>query len=461
MKPRYQIIQGDALTVLRTQPDESVHCAVTSPPYFGLREYGIPPIVFGGDAICSHVWGAMERGRRKDLLPADVSQLESRVGVDDRQNGSANNGGKFCQLCDAWLGCYGSEPNPDLFVAHTVEIFRELRRVLRSDGTVWLNLGDSYANNGKWGGQTGGKHRRVLHGAAPVGRNKKYTGLKPKDLIGIPWRCALALQADGWFLRSDIVWSKPNPMPSSVQDRPTTSHEYVFLLSKSARYYCDVQAIAEIAVTGNKGTTYHKGKTGQTQHRTSDTPRDDYETRQPRSVWTISTKGYKKAHFATMPVALAERCIKAATSEHGVCSQCGAPWRRQVHKVRVATRPGTNSKVKVPSGWNTAAGSHDTLDGRYRASANSDSPYNGHNGSVVGNRDPLRHVTRIETIGWKPSCECDAPVGNSVVLDPFNGAATTGVAALKLGCDYLGIEPNPEYIKLSHERLRPLMERLF
>jgi DNA modification methylase len=125
----------------------------------------------------------------------------------------------------------GLEPTPDEFVAGMVEVFREVRRVLRDDGTLWLNIGDSYANDGKWGGHTGGKHVKALH-CSPIGRNKKYTGLKPKDMIGIPWRLAFALQADGWYLRRDIIWHKLNPMPESVRDRPTTAHEYLFLLSK-------------------------------------------------------------------------------------------------------------------------------------------------------------------------------------------------------------------------------------
>ncbi|MFH1980211.1 MAG: DNA methyltransferase, partial [Pseudomonadota bacterium] len=137
---------------------------------------------------------------------------------------------QFCIHCHAWLGSLGLEPTPELYLKHLVDIFREIKRVLRKDGTVWLNLGDSYANDTKWGGKTGGKHVSSLHGE-PIGRTKRNTGLKPNDLCGIPWRAALALQADGWWLRSDIIWHKPNPMPESCKDRPTKSHEYVFLLS--------------------------------------------------------------------------------------------------------------------------------------------------------------------------------------------------------------------------------------
>jgi DNA modification methylase len=166
------ILQGDCIEVMRTLEAESVHCCVTSPPYWGLRDYG-----------CA--------------------------------------------------GQIGLERTPEEYTAKMVDVFREVWRVLRDDGSLWLNLGDSYANDGKWGGSTGGKHVAALHGQ-PVGRTKTVTGLKPKDLVGIPWRIAFALQADGWYLRSDIIWSKPNPMPESVADRPTKAHEYIFLMAKPA-----------------------------------------------------------------------------------------------------------------------------------------------------------------------------------------------------------------------------------
>jgi DNA modification methylase len=159
-----QLIQGDVLAVLKTLPDNYVQTVVTSPPYWGLRDYKIPLQVWPG----------------------------------------------------GWRGSLGLEPTPSLYVAHLVDVFREVRRVLRRNGTCWLNIGDSYANDGKWGGTTGGKHAGGLHGE-PVGRGKRRTGLKPKDLVGTPWRVAFALQADGWWLRSDIIWSKTNPMPESVQ----------------------------------------------------------------------------------------------------------------------------------------------------------------------------------------------------------------------------------------------------
>lgn len=275
---------GDCRAVLARLPAQSAHCCVTSPPYFGLRDYG----------------------------------HNEQIGM---------------------------EQTPDAFVAELVSVFREVRRVLRDDGTLWLNLGDSYANVGKWGGSSGGKHVSALHGDTSVGRGKRNYGvLKPKDLIGIPWRVAFALQADGWFLRQDIIWHKPNPMPESVTDRCTKAHEYIFLLSKSERYYFDHDAMKEPAVKGAAGSEFHTGKTGQhhlgrsstkpraagnkshkyvaqyeasstEEHRTkaglmkiADVP---WETRNRRSVWTVSTKPFRGAHFATFPPDLIEPCILA------------------------------------------------------------------------------------------------------------------------------------------------------
>lgn len=253
----YQLHVGDCLESLRDLPDQSVHCCVTSPPYFGLRDYG-----------------------------AD--------------------------------GQIGLEPTPDEFVQALVAVFREVRRVLRDDGTLWVNLGDSYARApGKGGSGPGGKNYGQARGADIP------DGLKQKDLIGIPWRVAFALQEDGWYLRQDIIWQKPNPMPESVTDRCTKSHEYVFLLSKSPRYYFDHVAIKEDAVGGQAGKAASFKRTGSKREQTI--PGQGYGTHRPdredvayngekrnrRSVWNIATKPYKGAHFATFPPELIEPCILA------------------------------------------------------------------------------------------------------------------------------------------------------
>jgi DNA modification methylase len=208
-------------------------------------------------------------------------------------------------------------------VAQLVKVFAAVREIMADDGTLWLNLGDSYANDAKWGGSTGGKHVTALHGKTGVGREKKTTGVAPKNLIGIPWRVAFALQADGWCLRSDIIWHKPNPMPESVTDRPTKAHEYLFLLAKSERYYYDSAAIAEAALrpegAGNKYPYEVEGERpgenanlGGSLHKIG--PR---ETRNRRTVWSVVAKPQREAHFATFPPELIEPCILAGSAAGG------------------------------------------------------------------------------------------------------------------------------------------------
>jgi len=228
---------------------------------------------------------------------------------------------------DAQLGL---EPTPEEYVANMVAVFREVRRVLRDDGTVWLNIGDSYASGkgtcyNPGGGETSLGQERKAAGAHPLDRGNKSTlaavGLKPKDLVGIPWRVAFALQADGWWLRSDIIWAKPNPMPESVTDRPTRSHEYLFLLTKSARYYYDAQAIAEPSQVSEKWHEPDAKYLSKTSGNGETSLRSGFNrlgeiggTRNRRDVWTITTKPFKGAHFATMPPDLAEICIKAGSA---------------------------------------------------------------------------------------------------------------------------------------------------
>ena len=249
------ILKGDCRQVLATLPDESVHCVVTSPPYFGLRDYGV-------------------------------------------------------------AGQIGLEASPDAFVDELVAVFAEARRVLRPDGTLWLNLGDSYANNGKWGGHTGGKHVKALH-CSPIGRNKRYTGFKPKDLIGIPWLVAFALRADGWYLRRDIIWHKLNPMPESVRDRPSTAHEYLFLLTKELTYYYDADAILEPVSPNTHARLSQVGSARANGGSKTNGNILPVTYRNKRSVWPTATEAFSEAHFATFPPALIEPCILAGCPAGG------------------------------------------------------------------------------------------------------------------------------------------------
>jgi DNA modification methylase len=312
------IYHGDCLEVLRTLPTASVQCCVTSPPYFGLRNYGVD-------------------------------------------------------------GQIGLEKTPHEYVAKLVDVFREVKRVLRDDGTVYLNLGDSYATGAGSARSPGGKcfgkaNEAVDAGAFPQCQPNRMPlpGLKPKDLCGIPWRVAFALQADGWYLRSEIIWHKPNPMPESVTDRPTKAHEQIFLLSKNSTYYYDAEAVKEPFATDPKENSPARARiTGRGQQGAASARGNDQDKsggfppsgigRNRRSVWTVTTKPFKGAHFATFPPDLIEPCILA-----------GAP--------RGAT-----------------------------------------------------------------------------VLDPFAGAGTTGLVAMKHGREFIGIELNSEYVTIAEKRIKEEM----
>lgn len=237
------ILTGDVRAMLDTLSDNSVHMCVTSPPYWSLRDYGVQPSVWGGAADCEHEWGGVERSSQANGVHGPNGR-----GKNDNYSNPTKEAGQFCVACNAWLGCLGLEPTPDLYVEHIVLVFREVRRVLRDDGTLWLNLGDCYAAG--QGGSSGDPKDRIspknLAGAGqrigsrssfrrdrlPRGdvAHKAAPGLKPKDLVGIPWMVAFALRDDGWYLRADNIWSKDNPMPEAVLDRTTKSHEYVFML---------------------------------------------------------------------------------------------------------------------------------------------------------------------------------------------------------------------------------------
>ena len=307
--PHSKILVGDVRTRLAEIPDDSIQSCITSPPYWGLRDYGTASWD-GGDPLCDHLGKPM----------ATKANINRNCGTgNDVKNATAREFYKdICGKCGATRvdSQLGLEQTPDEYVAQMVAVFREVRRVLKDDGVLWLNLGDSYSGSGKGpAGNLGAKHneRHLEHKHSAIVPD----GLKPKDLVGIPWRVAFALQADGWWLRQDIIWHKPNPMPESVTDRCTKSHEYLFMLTKSAKYYFDNEAIKE-PVKQDWGTRdrtngkYHNDGTGLQPH-TGLTK--SYETRNKRSVWSITTKPFKGAHFAVMPEALVEPCILASSRQ--------------------------------------------------------------------------------------------------------------------------------------------------
>ena len=381
-----EIILGDCREVLKTLPDASVDCCITSPPYYGLRDYGTGAWV-GGDPNCPH----KRLSKYSPSTATGHAQEELKGNVGDAIYKTV------CPLCGAVRvdKQIGLEETPEEYVEQLVAVFHEVKRVLKDDGTLWLNLGDTY-NGLKVGNTEVLKHKNVSE--TNHFRKELWTGAKQKDLIGIPWMVAFALRADGWYLRQDIIWHKPNPMPESVKDRCTKSHEYIFLMSKNPHYYFDYEAIQEPSVgqygdetaikfggnkygdnddshfqtySGNEWKPKHKnlmydGQRPNTMHikRAEGVPDTEYTVRNKRDVWDVTTKAVKEAHFATYPEELVEPCVRA--------------------------------------------------------------------GSRVG----------------------------GIVLDPFFGSGTTGKVAEQLNREYIGIDLNPEYIEIAKRRTSNLQMSL-
>jgi DNA modification methylase len=341
-------------------------------------------------------------------------------------------------------GQIGLEPDFRDYIAALVDVFREVRRVLRKDGTLWLNMGDSYVHGIPGGGSVfdnGRSDGRISYEGDKVrGRTKIATmisGLKPKDLCGIPWRIAFALQADGWYLRQDIIWSKPNPMPESVTDRCTKTHEYLFLLSKSERYNYDAEAIKENCSDKTQWSYPQPDKAaraGLTRNGTGAStmrmaPEDNQ--RNKRSVWEIATAPFSEAHFATFPPALIEPCILAGCPKE-CCAKCGAPWARQQERGKAI--PLTSSDAGRKVAWTIGDADRDP-------SSRIDTPL-------------PRHYRPVISENWSPSCSCNAGVVGGTVLDCFGGAGTTGLVADRLQRNAILIELSESYAEMGRRRIQ-------
>jgi DNA modification methylase len=307
-----KIYEGDVLQVLKTFPDESIDCCVTSPPYWGLRDYGTATWI-GGDCNCDH----------KQYLGGHGDDSMKQVSSNGTQ---MYNYKDICKKCGAVRQDkqIGLEKTPEEYVQTMVVIFNEVKRVLKKEGTLWLNLGDSYCGSGSKGDLKDPEHPEGRNGLS-VALNNRIEGMKPKDLVGIPWMTAFALRSAGWYLRQDIIWHKPNPMPESVTDRCTKSHEYIFLLSKSNKYYFDqiLEPYTEPMnrwggdeLVANNESMWDEG-TGQSTYRDRNM-RPNPDGKNKRSVWTVNTRPYKEAHFATFPEELIIPMIKAGCPENGV-----------------------------------------------------------------------------------------------------------------------------------------------
>lgn len=477
---------GDCRDVLRKMIADGVkvNCVITSPPYWGLRDYGTATWE-GGDATHEHDTVAARNGRGGSGSPG-------------KQTDSAYPSEFAAPVCkcgatriDSQLGL---EPTLAEFVANMVEVFSLVREVLTDDGVLFLNLGDSYAGRNGIGRNdadrdfTGGGGNKLGSGnPGRQGSQQRETGLKPKDLCGVPWRVALALQSAGcadiealqvldrvmaeisdaysdapmpdkvievyerlrgeweqakgtsWYLRQDLIWAKPNPMPESVTDRCTKAHEYVFILTKSARYFFDAEAIAEPALQEEfrptfrggayvNNATYNNGVGGCS----TDTGnvRISGATRNKRSVWTIPSQSFSESHFATFPEALVEPMVLAGTSAHGHCPECGKGWVRVVEK----------SGGTIGKSW------HNHEDDLARGQRGGD---NGNAAADAWGKGDYK----VTTLGWEPSCAHNLAPVPGVVLDPFLGSGTTARVAQSLGRNWLGIELNEAYGKLQDGRI--------
>ena len=311
-----KILVGNNMIKLRELEDESIDCIVTSPPYFGLRDYKSDPYIWGGDEKCEHEWSKEPPRRRRhpnDHTKGTLNQIASAPHLKETDS---------CHKCGAWMGGYGLESTPDQYIKNTLLIFDELHRVLKPQGTVWWNIGDSYAmKSSAWGGSRG--HNSILKDTGLADKQRR-TGvcpdkLKSKDLMMIPARVAIAVAEHGWYLRSEIIWHKPNPMPESVKDRPTSAHEKIYLFAKNRKYYYDADAIREDSSTKWNSNNFSKQiklketnemiknfRQGKGYH-----PDKIQEGRNKRNVWTVTTKPFRGAHFAVFPPDLIEPCIKA------------------------------------------------------------------------------------------------------------------------------------------------------
>ncbi len=498
--PDCTIYQGNALEVLDTLPEGSVDCVITSPPYLGLRKYSGPQdLIWGGLPDCEHVWGqSNERS-----LGVGISKSPTLVGFTSeniklRQERGISSQGQFCQKCHAWRGAYGLEPNIETYIEHTITVLRAIRRVMAKHAVCFWNLGDSYNGSGHKDIQVNSPKQMTNRGGiSQTGTNEP--SLKPLDMCLIPERVAIAAQADGWYVRSMIIWHKPNPMPESMsgwfftrhrvkvancqipsgnldkgkshgiawndiakdgliaqwQDcpgcpkctpndglvlrkgswRPTSSYEHVIFMAKDKDYFADGEGVRQPQQTSSllRATRGWEGNTNRDYPKGPQSHIDKYFNksyeeamslpgRNCRDVWTINTQPFKGAHFATFPEEIPRRCILAGTSDGGYCSKCGEPFARVIEKY------GSNYEERKSKG---IGGPYNLKPEEYQTCGTSET----------------------KTIGFRPTCICNAPSRPGVILDPFCGSGTSGMVARQLGRHSIMIELSEDYCRMAKQRL--------
>ena len=426
-----KFLQGSCIDKIKELNDNTIDCVVTSPPYWGLRDYGTASYE-GGDPDCKHtITDGIVDNKNNKLI--------------ERPNRASDK--KNCVRCGAKRidKQLGLEPTYQEHIQNIVELFRAIKPKLKDSATVWLNYGDSYAstvNGTKVKDQVKNKvqfsSKYLIKGDDRTFRDKPFStiqgSLKPKDLVMIPNRIAIALQDDGWWIRSEIIWHKPNPMPESTKDRPTSCHEKIWLITKSKKYYYDADAIREPVAKGTitrlseKNLKNQKGSNrgnGGMRSNGNMKPVGNMETKNKRNVWTVTTKPCKEAHFATFPKDLIEPCIKAGCPEK-VCVKCGTPYVRNLKIIFTPERKTRDNMVNV-------------IPGRDKPTR-----MNSKNMESLIKKD----------LGFKKDCNCKTDEFKSgVVLDPFGGSGTTGIVASLNNRNAILIELNKEYISIANKRI--------
>jgi len=517
MKPN-TIYQGDAIEVLKTFPEKSIDMLMTSPPYWALRDYGDNnDRIWDADENCEHNFEEVISKFNNDGQKTHKETVNNACGK--MVSG-------FCQKCNAWKGQLGLEPNFDLYIKHLCDIFDEVKRTLKDTGTIWVNLGDTYAGGGGNKGVPDDWKSISMNNRQKYSDNKpsRKTSITSKSLVMIPFRFAIEMVKRGWILRNTIVWHKPNCMPSSVKDRFTVDFEYLFFFSKKKKYYFEQQFEPQSPVTlprlKRAVSDHHKNLNvpGQTTHgmhkaraRGEGEIMYNPKGRNKRTVWRICPRPFKEAHFAVYPEELCETPIKAGCPKE-VCVKCGKPKEQGfIKKEYIGDEKEVSGKFKGANVHSAGAREHYLSEQRkyqpdqkaialfiknnIKEKESLNQEFGEHtwthwirideSGASLPSPEQYKKLKEMlnltddydkemlttikvlvddkggktESIGYKPTCNCKAGFASGIVLDPFFGAGTTGLVALKQGKKFIGIELNPEYIEISKKRLKPFLEQ--
>jgi site-specific DNA-methyltransferase (adenine-specific) len=457
MEIKNKIFEGNALDVLRTFPEKSVSMAITSPPYWGLRDYQSKDTIWDSDACDEHDFSVVASPRRNRNVEDVKDQTTIQAGNVGSQHDLPET--TFCSACSAWKGSLGLEPSFDLYIKHLCDIFEETKRVLKDTGTLWVNLGDTYGGTG------------AGHSKSPQGKNKQTDGqyldqdkaytLKhnatrglSKSLVGIPFRFAIEMLERGWILRNTIVWHKRNCMPSSIRDRFTVDFEYVFFFSKNKKYFFNQQFEPHTSGDENSTRIFRPGTKSHSQlinKEISHGKRSEKENeniimkygeqgRNKRTVWTINTKPFPEAHFATFPEELIKTPILAGCPEF-ICKKCNVPKEKKYKVI------GKSMEWIKDSVGDTTADYKGTETKDYK--------------SALANEPSKAKKSILESMSeikepYYTDCGCNAGFDSGIVLDMFMGSGTTAVVALKNNRSYVGIEMSNEYMEIANKRIDDL-----